>query len=162
MAGRFGSVITAMVTPFHQDGSLDTEGAQQLARWLLDHGSDGLVVAGTTGEGPTLTDGEKERLFRAVVEAAEGRGTVIANTGTYSTEHSIELSRMAASAGADALLLVTPYYNRPPQRGLIAHFTTVAQSTDLPVMLYNIPGRTSCKIEVDTLLRLAEVPTSWV
>jgi 4-hydroxy-tetrahydrodipicolinate synthase len=158
MAGRFGSVITAMVTPFDAKGALDVNGAQELTRWLLEHGSDGLVVAGTTGEGPTLTDDEKERLFRAVVEAAGGTGKVIANTGTYSTAHSIELSEMAERAGVDALLLVTPYYNRPPQRALLAHFRTIAQATELPIVLYNIPSRTATKIEVDTLLQLAEVP----
>jgi 4-hydroxy-tetrahydrodipicolinate synthase len=158
MAGRFGSVITAMVTPFDAQGGLDADGAQVLTRWLLEHGSDALVVAGTTGEGPTLTDEEKDRLFRAVVEAAEGKGKVIANTGTYSTAHSIELSEMAERAGVDALLLVTPYYNRPPQRALTAHFRAIAETTELPIVLYNIPSRTSTKIEVDTLLKLAEVP----
>jgi 4-hydroxy-tetrahydrodipicolinate synthase len=157
MTRRFGSVITAMVTPFRDDFGFDLEGAQALTRDLLANGSDGLVVAGTTGEGPTLSHAEKERLFRAVVEAAEGRGKVICNTGTYNTEESIDLTRMAQAAGADAVLAVTPYYNRPPQRGLIAHFTKIAQSSDLPVILYNIPGRTACVIEADTLLRLAEV-----
>ena len=155
MAGRFGAVITAMVTPFKEDFSLDLEGAQSLAQHLLDHGSDGLVVAGTTGEGPTLSHREKEDLFRAVVQVARGRGKVICNTGTYNTEESIDLTKLAKKAGADAALVVTPYYNRPPQRGLIAHFTTVARSTDLPVILYNIPSRTACVIETDTLLRLA-------
>jgi 4-hydroxy-tetrahydrodipicolinate synthase len=157
MAGRFGSVITAMVTPFRDDYSLDLEGAQDLARYLLESGSDGLVVAGTTGEGPTLSHDEKDRLFHAVIEAAEGLGTVICNTGTYNTEESIGLTRMAEEAGADAVLVVTPYYNRPPQRGLVAHFTKVADCTELPLMLYNIPSRTCCVIEPDTLLRLAEV-----
>jgi 4-hydroxy-tetrahydrodipicolinate synthase len=155
MAGRFGAVITAMVTPFKEDFSLDLEGAQSLAQHLLDHGSDGLVVAGTTGEGPTLSHREKEDLFRVVVEVARGKGKVICNTGTYNTEESIDLTKLAKKAGADAALVVTPYYNRPPQRGLIAHFTTVARSTDLPVILYNIPSRTACVIETDTLLRLA-------
>jgi len=157
MAGRFGSVITAMVTPFRDDFSFDIDGAQALTRDLLENGSDGLVVAGTTGEGPTLSRDEKERLFRAVVEAAEGRGKVICNTGTYNTEESVELTRMAEAAGADGILAVAPYYNKPPQRGLIAHFTKIADSTGLPVVLYNIPGRTACLIEADTLLRLAEV-----
>jgi 4-hydroxy-tetrahydrodipicolinate synthase len=157
MGGRFGSVITAMVTPFRDDYSLDLDGAQELTRFLLDNGSDGLVVAGSTGESPTLTHNEKRDLFRAVVEAAEGKGKVICGTGTYSTDDSIELTRMAQDAGADAALVVTPYYNRPPQRGLIAHFTKVANSTDLPLMLYNIPSRTATLIELDTLLRLAEV-----
>lgn len=157
MAGRFGSVVTAMVTPFAGDGSLDVDGAQRLASWLLENGSEALVVAGTTGEGPTLTGDERERLFRAVVEAASGKGKVICNTGTYDTAHSIEITRTATEAGAHGVLVVTPYYNRPPQRGLIAHFTAVARSTELPVVLYNIPSRTSCLIETDTVLRLAEV-----
>jgi 4-hydroxy-tetrahydrodipicolinate synthase len=161
MAGRFGSVITAMVTPFHDDEerSLDLDGAQQLARHLLSTGSDGLVVAGSTGESPTLTHAEKADLFRAVVEAAEGRGKVICGTGTYSTADSVQLTRVAERAGADGVLLVTPYYNKPPQRGLKAHFTEVARSTGLPVLLYNIPSRTATPIEGDTLLALArDVP----
>jgi len=157
MAVRFGSVITAMATPFRDDYSLDLPGAQALARHLLDNGSDGLVVTGSTGEGATLAHREKVDLYRAVVEAAEGRGKVIAGTGTYDTAESIELSREAEDAGVDGLLVVTPYYNKPPQRGLIAHFTKVADSTELPVLLYNIPSRTATLIEADTLLRLAEV-----
>jgi 4-hydroxy-tetrahydrodipicolinate synthase len=157
MAGRFGSVITAMVTPFRDDYTLDLDGAQALAADLLDSGSDALVVAGTTGEAPTLSHREKEDLFRAVVATTEGRGKVICNTGTYNTEESVELTGLAQDCGADAVLVVTPYYNRPPQRGLVAHFTTVADSTDLPVLLYNIPSRTACVIEGDTMLRLAEV-----
>ncbi len=158
MAGRFGAVVTAMVTPFREDHSLDLDRAQELARWLLDHGSDGLVVAGSTGESPTLTHGEKADLFRAVVEAVEGRGKVLCGTGTYSTAETLELTRAAEEAGADGLLVVAPYYNRPPQRGLAAHFRRVAESTDLPVLLYNIPGRTAVRIEHETLLELAEVP----
>ncbi len=142
MSGRFGSVITAMVTPFRDDFSLDLEGAA-------------LVVAGSTGEAATLSHREKTDLFRAVVEAARGKGKVICGTGTYDTAETIELTRAAQSAGADAVLVVTPYYSRPPQRGLVAHFTTVAGSTDLPVILYNIPSRTACLIEPDTLLHLA-------
>src|SRR3989442_1650770 len=157
MAGRFGSVITAMVTPFRDDYALDLDGAQSLAAWLLENGTDGLVVAGSTGEAPTLTHQEKRDLFRGIVEAAKGKGKVICGTGTYDTAETIELTRDAEKAGADAVLVVTPYYNRPPQRGLIAHFTKVADSTALPVILYNIPGRTACLIETDTLLRLAEV-----
>ena len=157
MAVRFGSVITAMATPFRDDYSLDLPGAQALARHLLDNGSDGLVVTGSTGEGATLAHREKVDLYRAVVEAAEGRGKVIAGTGTYDTAESIELSHEAEEGGVDGLLVVTPYYNKPPQRGLIAHFTKVADSTSLPVLLYNIPSRTATLIEADTLLRLAEV-----
>jgi 4-hydroxy-tetrahydrodipicolinate synthase len=157
MTGTFGSVVTAMVTPFRDDFTLDLDGAQALATYLLDNGSDTLLVAGTTGEGPTVTHEEKDRLLRAVIEAANGRGNVWCNTGTYDTEESVELTREAEKAGADAALTVTPYYNRPPQRGLIAHFTKIAESTGLPVVLYNIPGRTGTLIEYDTLLRLAEV-----
>jgi 4-hydroxy-tetrahydrodipicolinate synthase len=157
MAGRFGSVITAMVTPFREDFSLDLDGAQAMARHLLGNGTDALVVAGSTGEAPTLGHAEKADLFRAVVEAAEERGPVICGTGTYSTEETVELTRMAEAAGADGVLVVTPYYNRPPQRGLEAHFRTVAGSTGLPLIVYNIPSRTACLIETETLLRLAEV-----
>ena len=159
MAGRFGSVITAMATPFRDDFSLDLDRAQELASRLLDHGSDGLVVFGSTGEAATQSDAEKRDLLRAVKEAAAGRGSIIAGTGTYDTAHSIHLTHMAEENGADAVLTVTPYYNRPPQRGLIAHFTAIATSTSLPVILYNIPGRSACTIEADTLLRLAaDVP----
>jgi 4-hydroxy-tetrahydrodipicolinate synthase len=159
MAGRFGSVITAMATPFKDDFSLDLDRAQELASWLLDHGSDSLVVFGSTGEAATQSDDEKRDLLRAVKEAAGGRGSIIAGTGTYDTAHSIELTHMAQENGADAVLTVTPYYNKPPQRGLIAHFTAIAKSTSLPVILYNIPGRSACTIEADTLLRLAaDVP----
>jgi len=155
---RFGAVITAMVTPFHDDYTLDLDGAQALSGHLLDSGSDGLVVTGSTGEAPTLRHREKLDLYRAVVEVAKGRGSVIAGTGTYDTAETVELSRQAKDAGVDALLVVTPYYNRPPQRGLIAHFTAVADATDLPNILYNIPSRTATLIEADTLLRLAEHP----
>jgi 4-hydroxy-tetrahydrodipicolinate synthase len=159
MTGRFGSVVTAMATPFKDDFSLDLDRAQELASWLLDHGSDSLVVFGSTGEAATQTDDEKRDLLRAVKEAAGGRGSIIAGTGTYDTAHSIHLTAMAQENGADAVLTVTPYYNRPPQRGLIAHFTAIAKSTNLPVLLYNIPGRSACTIEPDTLLRLAaDVP----
>ena len=157
MPGRFGRVLTAMATPFSQDGNLDVDGAQRLARHLLDNGTDTLVVAGTTGESPTLTTDEKARLWTAVVEAAGDGGRVMAGTSTYSTAESVELTRLAEKAGAGSLLLVTPYYNKPPQRGLLEHFTVVAGATGLPVMLYNIPGRTAVRIEHDTLLRLAAV-----
>jgi 4-hydroxy-tetrahydrodipicolinate synthase len=157
MAGRFGSVITAMATPFRDDYVLDLDGAQSLATWLLENGSDAVFVAGSTGESPTLTHKEKADLLRSTVQAAKGKGKVICGTGTYDTADSIELTKMAEKGGADAVVLVTPYYNRPPQRGLIAHFTKVAESTSLPVILYNIPSRTACLIEPETLLRLAEV-----
>ena len=158
MVGRFGSVVTAMVTPFRDDFTLDLDGAQELAVYLLEHGSDALVIAGSTGEAPTLTSEEKAELFRACAEAARGKGQIICGTGTYSTEESLELTREAEEAGADGILLVTPYYNKPPQRGLVAHFTKVAESTELPVLVYNIPGRTATRIEHDTLLKLADVP----
>jgi 4-hydroxy-tetrahydrodipicolinate synthase len=155
MPGRFGTLLTAMATPFRDDYSLDLDGAQTLARHLLDTGTDAIVVAGSTGEAATLSEHEKGELFGAVVEAAEGRGKVIAGTGTYDTAETIALNALAEKAGCDAVLVVTPYYSRPPQRGLIAHFTKVAESTELPVVLYNIPSRTACLIEPDTVLRLA-------
>jgi 4-hydroxy-tetrahydrodipicolinate synthase len=158
MTARFGRVITAMVTPFHEDGSLDADEAQRLARHLVDHGSEGLVVAGSTGEGATLTDDEKVTLFRAVKDAVGGDASVIAGTGTYSTEHSIHLTREAEKAGVDAALVVTPYYNRPPQDALLEHFRTVADSSNLPVLLYDIPSRSAIKIDVDTIVRAAEHP----
>jgi len=154
----FGRVLTAMVTPFDADGSLDLKRAGELAEHLVDLGNDGLVVNGTTGESPTTTDAEKADLVRAVVEAVGDRATVVAGAGTYDTAHSVELARQAESAGAHGLLVVTPFYSRPTQAGLYAHFTTVADATGLPVMLYDIPPRSIVPIEVDTLRRLAEHP----
>jgi 4-hydroxy-tetrahydrodipicolinate synthase len=159
MAGRFGSVVTAMVTPFRkEDHAVDLDRARELASWLVDNGSDAVVVAGSTGESPTLTHKEKADLFRAVGEAVRGRGKLICGTGTYSTAETLELTQAAEDAGADGLLVVTPYYNKPPQRGLVAHFERVAAATELPIILYNIPGRTATRIEHETLLRLAERP----
>jgi 4-hydroxy-tetrahydrodipicolinate synthase len=159
MAGRFGSLITAMVTPFREEGhALDVDGVQRLASHLLDTGSDAIVVAGSTGESPTLTYKEKAELFRAVGEVTKGRGKLICGTGTYSTAETLELTQAAEDAGADGLLVVTPYYNTPPQRGLIAHFERVADATELPIIVYNIPGRTATRIEHETLLQLAERP----
>ncbi len=159
MTGRFGSLITAMVTPFREeDHALDVDGAQRLASHLLDTGTDAIVVAGSTGESPTLTYKEKAELFRAVGEVTRGRGKLICGTGTYSTAETLELTQAAEDAGADGLLVVTPYYNKPPQRGLIAHFERVADATELPIIVYNIPGRTATRIEHDTLLQLAERP----
>jgi 4-hydroxy-tetrahydrodipicolinate synthase len=158
MAGRFGSIVTAMVTPFRDDHGIDVDGAQRLSSWLVDNGSDAIVVAGSTGESPTLTHREKSELFRAVGEAIRGRAKLICGAGTYSTAETLELTQAAENAGADGLLVVTPYYNKPPQRGLIAHFERVAGATDLPIIAYNIPGRTATRIEHDTLLRLAEHP----
>ena len=146
-SARFGRVLTAMVTPFHDDGSLDLDGAVALARWLVDHGSEGLVLAGTTGEAPTLTDDEKVELWTAVRAAVDA--PLVAGTGSYDTRHSCELSERAAATGVDGLLVVTPYYNRPSQAGLEAHFRAVAAATDLPVVIYDIPGRTGRKIETD-------------
>ena len=145
-----------MVTPFRADGGLDLDAAQRLATHLVDHGHDGLVVSGTTGESPTTTDDEKERLLRAVVEAVGDRARVVAGSGTNDTHHTVELSRSAEKAGAHGLLLVTPYYNKPPQEALVRHFQTAADAIDLPVMLYDIPGRTGTPIEYDSLVRLAE------
>src|SRR5206468_4367042 len=157
MRGRFGTVVTAMVTPFREDFTLDLDRAQEVASFLADTGSHSLVVAGSTGEAATLNDQEKVDLFRAVAQAVKGRAKMIAGTGTYDTAHSIHLTQEAEKAGADGILLVTPYYNKPPQRGLIAHFTKVAAATTLPVIVYNIPGRTATRIEHDTLLQLAGV-----
>jgi 4-hydroxy-tetrahydrodipicolinate synthase len=157
-APPFGQVLTAMVTPFTGDGRVDLDKAAQLASYLVDLGNDGLVLNGTTGESPTTSDAEKAELVRAVVAAVGDRATVVAGAGTYDTAHSVKLARQAADAGADGLILVTPYYSRPPQAGLLAHFTTVADATDLPVMLYDIPPRSVVPIEADTLRRLAEHP----
>ncbi len=153
-----GRVLTAMVTPFAPDGSVDLAAAAALASDLVDLGNDGLVVNGTTGESPTTSDAEKSDLVRAVLDAVGDRATVIAGVGTNDTAHTVELAHEAQKAGAHALLVVTPYYNKPPQAGLLAHFSTVADATDLPVMLYDIPGRSGVPIASDTLLRLAEHP----
>jgi 4-hydroxy-tetrahydrodipicolinate synthase len=158
MAGRFGSVVTAMVTPFRSDHAVDLDRAQELASWLVENGSDAIVVAGSTGESPTLSHKEKAELFRAVGEAIRGRGKLICGTGTYSTAETLELTQAAEDAGSDGLLVVTPYYNKPPQRGLVAHFERIADATELPLILYNIPGRTATRIEHDTLLQLAQRP----
>lgn len=154
----FGRVLTAMVTPFNAEGAVDLKRAQELAEHLIGLGNDGLVVNGTTGESPTTTNQEKSDLIRAVVEAVGDRATVVAGAGTYDTAHSVHLAQEAEKAGAHGLLVVTPYYSRPSQAGLHAHFTTVADATDLAVMLYDIPPRSVVPIEVDTLRRLAEHP----
>src|SRR4051794_2249617 len=154
----FGRLLTAMVTPFTKSGALDVDGAAELASWLVDNGNDGLVISGTTGESPTTTDDEKDRLLRAAVDAVGDRASLVAGVGTNDTAHSIELARAAEKAGATALLAVAPYYNKPPQEGLLAHFTAIADATSLPVMLYDIPGRSGVEIATDTLLRLAEHP----
>ncbi|MEV1026700.1 4-hydroxy-tetrahydrodipicolinate synthase [Streptomyces sp. NPDC050264] len=154
----FGRVLTAMVTPLTADGALDLDGAQRLAAHLVDAGNDGLVVNGTTGESPTTSNAEKADLVRAVVEAVGDRAHVVAGVGTNDTLHSIELARTAQQAGAHGLLTVTPYYNKPPQEGLLRHFTAIADATELPVMLYDIPGRSGVPINTDTIVRLAEHP----
>ncbi|MGH3386558.1 MAG: 4-hydroxy-tetrahydrodipicolinate synthase [Nocardioidaceae bacterium] len=151
----FGRMLTAMVTPFAADGSLDLDQAQRLATHLVDHGNDGLVVLGTTGESPTVTDSEAARLLAAVVEAVGDRASVVAGVGTNATEHTLELAAQAEKVDVDALLVVTPYYNRPPQEGLVAHFTAVADASGLPVMLYDIPARTGTKIAAETFARVA-------
>jgi 4-hydroxy-tetrahydrodipicolinate synthase len=148
-----------MITPFTETGQVDYEKVWRLARHLTDHGSDGLVVTGTTGESPTLAADEKIAIYRTVVESVTGRDVrVIAGTGTYDTAESVQLSRRAADAGVHGLLAVTPYYSRPSQEGLIAHFAAIADATDLPVMLYNIPGRTARRIDVETLRKLSDHP----
>jgi 4-hydroxy-tetrahydrodipicolinate synthase len=158
-AAPFGRMLTAMVTPMTADGAVDYEGAARLATYLVDQQrNDGLVVSGTTGESPTTTDAEDERLLRIVIDAVGDRASVVAGVGTNNTVHTLKLARQAESAGADGLLVVTPYYNKPPQEGLARHFTTVADATELPVMLYDIPGRTGTPIATETLLRLAEHP----
>lgn len=152
----FGRVLTAMVTPMSADGAVDYDAAQRLAAHLVDAGNDGLVVSGTTGESPTTSDAEKEQLVRVIHEAVGDRAHVVAGVGTYDTLHTVEMARQAEKAGASGLLVVTPYYSKPPQAGLVAHFRRVADSTDLPVMLYDIPGRSGVPITTDSLLALAE------
>lgn len=152
----FGRVVTAMVTPFTADGALDLDGAAALAEHLIDSGCDALVVNGTTGESPTTTDAEKSAVVRAVLGAVGDRARVIAGIGTNATAHSVDQARQAREAGAHALLAVTPYYSRPPQEGVYRHFAAIADATDLPVMLYDIPGRTATAIETETIVRLAE------
>lgn len=151
---RFGQTLTAMVTPFAADGSLDVEGAQKLAKWLVANGNDGLVIAGTTGEAPTLTHDEQIALIEAVVDAVDV--AVVAGTGSNDTRAAIELTERASAAGATAVLSVTPYYNRPSQDGIVAHFRACAEATDLPVLLYDIPGRTGRKIDTDNIILLAK------
>ena len=153
-----GDILTAMVTSFHRDGSVNFEGTAALASFLVENGSDGLVVSGTTGESPTLTDNEKIDLIRVVCDAVAGRGTVIAGTGSNDTAHSVELTHRASEKGIDAILAVTPYYNKPPKAGLIAHFKALAEAAQgKPVILYNIPGRCVTNIEPETLAELSEI-----
>ena len=154
----FGEMLTAMITPFDDAGGVDHERTWRLARFLVDTGSDGLVVTGTTGESPTLSSDEKVALYRTVVDAVGDRAKVIAGTGTYDTADSVHLSKRAAEMGVHGLMAVTPYYNKPEQAGIRAHFEAIADSTDLPILVYNIPGRTGRRIELATLAALAEHP----
>ncbi|MEV6635598.1 4-hydroxy-tetrahydrodipicolinate synthase [Actinoplanes sp. NPDC051470] len=156
----FGRLLTAMVSPFTPDGALDLDGAQALAVHLVDEQrNDALVISGTGGESPTTTDAEKDALIRAVAEAVGDRAKIVAGVGTNNTAHTVELARAAEKAGAHGLLVVTPYYNKPPQAGVAKHFTTVADSTGLPVMIYDIPHRTGIPIETETLIRVAAHPS---
>ena len=152
-----GEVLTAIVTPFKRDGSVDLDSFRALARHLVDNGSDGLVVTGTTGESPTLSDDERFELYAAALEEVGDRATVVAGTGTYDTRHSVHLTERAHELGVDAVLIVTPYYSKPPQRGIVAHFEAVAAATDKPVVVYNIPSRVVINIEPETITRLAEI-----
>jgi 4-hydroxy-tetrahydrodipicolinate synthase len=154
-----GEVLTAMVTPFREDGSVDLERFRDLCLHLVGNGSDGLVVTGTTGESPTLTDEERFELYEAAVDAVGGRATVIAGTGTYSTAHSVHLTERAHALGVDGFLVVTPYYNKPPPRAIVAHFRAIAEASDKPIVVYNIPQRVVLNLEPDTIVELAEIPT---
>ncbi|WP_031477376.1 4-hydroxy-tetrahydrodipicolinate synthase [Streptomyces bicolor] len=157
-AAPFGRALCAMITPFTEAGALDLDGAQRLADRLVSEGCDGLVLSGTTGESPTTTDAEKSELVRAVKEAVGERASVVAGVGTFDTRHTVELAQAAQKAGADGLLVVAPYYSRPPQDAVEAHFREVADAAGLPLVLYDIPGRTGTRIEPETLIRLAEHP----
>jgi 4-hydroxy-tetrahydrodipicolinate synthase len=154
---RLGEVLTAILTPFHEDGSVNVEKFKELANHLVDHGSDGLVVCGTTGESPTLSDDEKLQLFAAAKEAVGDRASVVAGTGTYDTHHSVELTSRAHELGVDGILVVTPYYSKPPQRAIVRHFEEIAAQTDKPVVVYNIPSRVVIDIEPATITELARI-----
>ena len=154
-----GEVITATVTPFDPDGAVDYDRYRELCGYLVDHGSDGILVAGTTGESPTLTDDERLELLRTAIESVGDRATVIAGTGTNSTKHSLHLTEQAHEAGAEAFLIVTPYYNKPTPRGIVEHFRAIASASDRPIMVYNIPARVVINIEPETMAELAEIPT---
>ena len=156
MSKNLGTILTAMVTPFAADGAVDHEKLAELAEFLLANGSDGLVVAGTTGESPTLSDAEKLDMFRTVVATVDGRAPVVAGTGSNETRHSVALTRAAEACGVDAVLAVVPYYNKPPERGVIAHFRAVAGATCLPVIVYNIPGRCVINLRPEALAQLAQ------
>jgi 4-hydroxy-tetrahydrodipicolinate synthase len=154
-----GEVLTAIVTPFDPAGAVDYERFAELSRHLVEHGSDGLVVAGTTGESPTLSDDERLELIATAIDAVGGRATVVAGTGTYSTAHSVHLTERAHELGVDGLLVVTPYYNKPPPRGIVRHFEEIAAASDRPIVVYNIPARVVLNLESETIARLAEIPT---
>ena len=158
IAAPFGRLSSAMITPFNKDGAIDWAGVEKLAAHLISTGHDFIVVNGTTGEAPTTSDEEKIEIIKVVKKAMGGKGKVVAGAGNNETSHSIEQAKMAAAAGADGLLVVTPYYNKPPQAGIAAHFKAVADATDLPVMMYDIPGRTGMAIEPDTIVKLSEHP----
>ena len=153
-----GEILTAIVTPFKRDGSVDLERFRALASHLVENGSDGLVVTGTTGESPTLSDAERFQLYEAAVDEVGDRATVVAGTGTYATEHSVHLTGQADELGVDAFLVVTPYYNKPPVRGIVEHFKAIAAVTDRPIVVYNIPGRVVLNLEPEAIARLAEIP----
>jgi 4-hydroxy-tetrahydrodipicolinate synthase len=157
-ATHLGAILTAMVTPFDSDGAVREDATRRLARHLVEHGSDGLVVSGTTGEAPTLDDAEKLRLIEIVVDEVGDSATVVAGTGSNDTAHSVHLTREASERGVDAVLVVTPYYNNPNRRGLVAHFTAVAAATELPVLLYNIPARCVINLDPDLLIELGRIP----
>lgn len=154
-----GEILTAIVTPFKGDGSIDVERFRALASHLVDNGSDGLVVTGTTGESPTLSDDERFELYEAAVDEVGERATVVAGTGTYSTDHSIELTKRAHEIGVDGFLVVTPYYNKPPVRGIVEHFKAISSVTDRSIIAYNIPGRVVLNLETEAVAQLAEIPT---
>jgi 4-hydroxy-tetrahydrodipicolinate synthase len=154
-----GEVLTAIVTPFDRELQVDLEKFRELALFLLENGSDGIVVTGTTGESPTLTDDERFQLWEAAVDALRGRATVVAGTGTYDTRHSVHLTERAHAIGVDGVLVVTPYYNKPPQRAIVRHFEEIADASDKPIIVYNIPGRVVVNIEPETIERLAQIPS---
>jgi 4-hydroxy-tetrahydrodipicolinate synthase len=153
-----GEILTAIVTPFKRDGSVDLERFRALASHLVENGSDGLVVTGTTGESPTLSDAERFQLYEAAVDEVGDRATVVAGTGTYATEHSVHLTEQTNELGVDAFLVVTPYYNKPPVRGIVEHFKAIAAVTDRPIVVYNIPGRVVLNLEPEAIAQLAEIP----
>jgi 4-hydroxy-tetrahydrodipicolinate synthase len=159
MDAVLGDILTATVTPFREDGSVDYDRYRELCTYLVEHGSDGVVVAGTTGEAPTLTDDERIELVRTAVDAIGDRATVVAGTGTYSTAHSVHLTELAHGAGAHGFLVITPYYSKPPPRGIVEHFKAIAAVSDRPIVVYNIPSRVVLNLEPETLTELAEIPT---